>query len=143
LCNQEHFTHLKDLRTIHFRCERLCPVDQDEGEEYKSQKEVTYDLQRVANSIFQYLDHHALCPKLKSLAVGAYWEPKQVWNAAGYHVPRDCFIRGYQTDFLNRRTVIAIPVSGYTLQQNEPESDILDLDPDSDRLGGLPGRFKE
>jgi hypothetical protein len=40
---------------------------------------MTYDLQRFANSIFQYLDHHALCPKLKSLAIGAYWEPKQVW----------------------------------------------------------------
>jgi hypothetical protein len=64
-------------------------------------------------------------------------------DATGYRIPSHCFIRGYQTDFLNRRTAIAIPVSGYTLQQNEPESDILDLDPDCDWLGGLPGRFKE
>jgi hypothetical protein len=137
-------THLKDLRTIHFRCDRLFLVDDDKDKEYKRPKEVTYDLQRFANSIFQHLDRRTLCPKLESLAIGTYWEPRRVLNITdGYHVPRHCFNRGYQTDFLNRRTVIAIPVSGHTLQQNEPESDILDLDPDCDWLGGLPGRFKE
>jgi hypothetical protein len=111
----------------------------------KTQQEVTYELQQFANAFFKHLEKHGLCPMLNSLAIGMFWEPNSNVRllADEYHVPRHCFIKGYQIDFMNRRRATAIPVSAYTLQHYEPESDILDFDPDCNWLGGLSGRLRE
>jgi hypothetical protein len=107
---------------MHFRYDGLIHVEEFEGEERKRPIEVTYDIQRFSNTFFQHLHHRGLCSKLNALAIGTYWEARRQLNADEWHVPRHCFIRGYQTDFLNRRTAIAISVSTYTLQQYEPDS---------------------
>jgi hypothetical protein len=96
------------------------------------------------SAFFQFLNKHGFCPMLNSLAIGMSWQPgHDELESNEYHVPRHCFIKGYQTDFLNRRTAIAVPVSAYALQHYEPESDILGFDPGCDWLGGLTGRFGE
>lgn len=115
---------------VHFRYIRCTDIDIDEGEDFKRQREVTFELQRFANAFFHYMDTHSICPNLNALAIGMFQGSKLVSESNEYYIPRHCFIKGYQTDVMNRKTTIAVPVPEYKLRQYEPEADILDLDPE-------------
>lgn len=126
---------------MHFRYVRFEELARFEWRDFRKPREITWEVQRFANGFFQYLDDRNLCPKLKALAFGVNWTPRRPLAANEYSVPRHCFIKGWQTDALNRRTAIAVPVPTYRLRELDPELDILDFDPECEWVGGLPGRF--
>jgi len=136
--------HLPDLRTVHFRYPRWIDTSEDTLGVVAPKRwpQVTFELQRFANVFFQFLKTRNLCPRLNSLAIGVFWEPRTSLGNFAFHIPRHCFIKGYQTDVLGRTTAIGVPVSVHTLRSYEPESDILDLDPDCEWVGSLPEHFQ-
>ncbi|KAK1915393.1 hypothetical protein P3342_003203 [Pyrenophora teres f. teres] len=136
--------HLPDLRTLHFRYPRWIDTSEDTLGVVAPKRwpQVTFELQRFANVFFQFLETRNLCPRLNSLAIGVFWEPRTSLGNFAFHIPRHCFIKGYQTDALGRTTAVGVPVSVHTLRTYEPESDILDLDPDCEWVGSLPEHFQ-
>lgn len=90
------------------------------------------------------MDTHAMCPMLNALVLGMFWDiDTHKREPYFYHVPRYCFIKGYQIDVLGRKTAVAVPVPAYALRQAQPISGILDLDSECERVGAQPRRLEE
>jgi hypothetical protein len=92
--------------------------------------------QHWANAVFAYLHTHKQNMQLTALVVCCY-----VSGDMYYYLPQNCFVRGYETDALSRKTAIAVPVSRAVLRASEPYADILDWNPGCNFFGHYPGRF--
>lgn len=83
-------------------------------------------LQRAANKIFGDV-HRGQDFKLDALVFGHLtWLDQQQVEIP---IPQHCFVRGQQTDSLNRTVPVGIPVTRTMLRRTHPYTDILVLDP--------------
>jgi hypothetical protein len=102
-------------------------------------------VQRFCNGFFYYMGKQGACPFLKAIIIGQWFEANdhnEVRAANQSYYPRHCFIKGYQTDLLNRKTAVAVPVPAYRNPEVEPECDLLDFDPMGVWVGAMAGRSR-
>ena len=129
---------LRQLRVIHCRLPLESPPIYEYDETGKTPRLVDWEMLRFCNAIFGYMEERRACPSLKAIIVGQWFEAGDAREGVGY--PRHCFIRGYQTDLLNRKTAVAVPVPAYRTRELKPECDLLDFDPMGVWVGGTPRR---
>jgi hypothetical protein len=142
---QKNFHHLANLRVVHFRYMRQRGSVSKLGRTPR-QVEVTADIQRFANTVLAYMDHHGICPKLQGIIFGMHWELEEPLADCfndGWCYTRHCFVKCSQTDPLGRTTPVAVLVPAYRLRELEPECELLDLDPECEWASDWPTRLRE
>jgi hypothetical protein len=120
-------------------------VEHDDVEP-KDEDEVTSEVERFANDFFTYLEQKNQCPKLRAVIFGMHWDPKiphDLVQGDESLYSRHCFVKEHQSDASNLRMAVAVPVPAYKIRELEPECDLLDLDPECEWVGGIPGRLYE
>lgn len=98
----------------------------------------TFELQRFANAFFDILHTRNYCPKFEALVIGS-WVYESEYDNYGCYRTQHCFVKGFQTDIIGRKIAIAVPVTRSVLRRVGQYTDILDFDPQCDRVGGLDG----
>jgi hypothetical protein len=135
------FARMEDLRLVHFRFPRTGSTDTEEAEFERNPAHIAWMMQRFCNAVFEHMESNRLCPSLTAIVVGVHFDPTGLPSYLDYdgtwYFTRHCFIRGYQTDALNRRTVVGVPVPASKILELEPDCDLLDYDPECDWVGGL------
>jgi hypothetical protein len=121
----EHHSSFQDLRVLSLRLPSV--LIRDGG---------TLSAERFANAFFHYIDEHSMYPSLRALVLGVHNTPEVLvrtinrFRRPSHGVPRHCFIKGTQTDALNRKTAVRILIPAYILPHLGPFSDIFDCEPD-------------
>ncbi|KAF2131758.1 hypothetical protein P153DRAFT_383849 [Dothidotthia symphoricarpi CBS 119687] len=131
LARLDPLKHLKDLRILHFRFPKLIEPPAYGDATNNGPNDITWEVQRFANAVFRYMDKHDMCPRLKGMIFGTHWNAQPGMDGEWCY-PRHCFVKGHQTDALNRTMVVAVLVPPYMIRQLEPDCDLLDFDPESE-----------
>ncbi|KAF1840656.1 uncharacterized protein K460DRAFT_410072 [Cucurbitaria berberidis CBS 394.84] len=120
----EAVRHLRELRLLHVRIPDIGHLGRL-GTNSANMRVLDMQMQRAANQIFGDL-HRGQDYKLDALVIGhltTLGEPDEE------RLPQYCFIKGQQTDSLNRTVAVGVPVTRVMLRRTHPYTDILDLDP--------------
>jgi hypothetical protein len=141
---QSSFKACSALRVLHFRTPSLRLDTVDANTNFPDNKDMaTWWIQRFATGVFTYMEEHGYCSDLKIVVVGSHVDVDKPGVFLHHIYPRHCFVKGYQTDVLNRSTVVAVPVPAYMVRQLEPDCDLLDYDPGCDWIGGWSTRIRD
>ncbi|KAF2657548.1 hypothetical protein K491DRAFT_594898 [Lophiostoma macrostomum CBS 122681] len=132
------FRHLPELRTVHLRYPIM--VHHYGSSDLPQNRTISWHIQKFANAFFQSLDEDGLCPKLNILIFGTYHDPLDQVDGQ-VHMPRHCFVKGYQNDAFGRRIAVAVHTLPYMLRELDSSMDIIDFDPGCEWVGARPGRI--
>ncbi|KAH7346930.1 hypothetical protein BKA66DRAFT_478120 [Pyrenochaeta sp. MPI-SDFR-AT-0127] len=139
----EALQDLPHLRVLHLRqrnylCSGLPTPAEDNP---RNRLALTFKTHRWANVFFEHLHSRKWSLKLTALVIRCYLE-KNANASNGYtYSSQHCFVKGLQVDAYGRTAAVAVPISRATLRKIEPDSDILDFDPECHWIGGRIGRL--
>jgi hypothetical protein len=84
--------------------------------------------QQWANAFFNHIHNRKQNPKLHTLVIGSGYADDTEKDGNKLYYPQHCFVKGFQSDILGRRTAVAVPVSRNMSMYTQPSADILNYD---------------
>ncbi|KAF1977793.1 hypothetical protein BU23DRAFT_564659 [Bimuria novae-zelandiae CBS 107.79] len=142
----EYLRELRNLRILHFRQQTWFLLAPDQPRPLQSDSHVSLNIQAFVNRILLYLHQECNDHRLRYVVWGSEdpgdmspWGPDFEAQAVAQH----CYIKGQATDgVLGGRCIpAALPISKARMNLYDYDLDILNYNPQPDRVVRLPGRF--
>lgn len=123
---------LRKLRLLHLRvmASDYLGVLGSEPNTDRNLEYLSMQMQKAANMIFADV-HQGQAFKLDGLVIGHLTRFEDLREMSTVCLPQFCFVKGQQTDSLNRTVVVGVPVTRAMLRRTHPYTDILDYEPEA------------